>query len=276
MSTGEAVSPYDAWATLYDRIYEDPLEGRQAEAAVVAGLCNRLRPNAQSLLDFGSGTGRILAHLAQLTTIETLAGIEQSPKMIEEAKRNLPEATFLQGDIRSANSGGTFDVVTCLFDTINHLPRSEDWEQTFENAAAHLAPGGIFIFDMVTPSFLQHVTVHGGYSWRFQGGSCHFRTRPVAGTPNQYKGCFKIRQDDEAERTAFEIVETTFDPKHVLVSLKKFLHPELAFDHTKVASEILDQEDGIVTTWSDEWPRVTAHTDRVMVVARKQSAAPAD
>jgi hypothetical protein len=43
-----------------------------------------------------------------------------------------------------------FDVVICVFDTLNHLVTFKAWQAMFERVHTHLADGGIFIFDVNT------------------------------------------------------------------------------------------------------------------------------
>ena len=46
--------------------------------------------------------------------------------------------------------GQEFDVVLCVYDSINHLLKFEHWESVFDRAHEHLAERGIFIFDINT------------------------------------------------------------------------------------------------------------------------------
>jgi hypothetical protein len=43
-----------------------------------------------------------------------------------------------------------FDVVLCVYDSINHLLRFADWEAVFDRAREHMRERGIFIFDVNT------------------------------------------------------------------------------------------------------------------------------
>lgn len=43
-----------------------------------------------------------------------------------------------------------FDVILCIFDSINHLVDFDQWEATFDRVKAHLNDGGIFIVDINT------------------------------------------------------------------------------------------------------------------------------
>jgi SAM-dependent methyltransferase len=53
--------------------------------------------------------------------------------------------------------GETFDVVLCVFDSINHLLTFARWEAVFDRAREHLAPEGIFVFDVNTPRKLAQI-----------------------------------------------------------------------------------------------------------------------
>jgi len=64
------------------------------------------------------------------------------------ARRSLARAC--RGDISDFDLGERFDVVICVFDTLNHLPRFELWEALFACTRAHLRAGGLFIFDVNT------------------------------------------------------------------------------------------------------------------------------
>jgi SAM-dependent methyltransferase len=41
-----------------------------------------------------------------------------------------------------------FDVIFCVFDSINHVRRFSDWKRVFAHVRGHLSPGGCFIFDI--------------------------------------------------------------------------------------------------------------------------------
>ncbi len=43
-----------------------------------------------------------------------------------------------------------FDVVICMFDTLNHVPSFGGWLSLFSCVHEHLAEGGLFIFDVNT------------------------------------------------------------------------------------------------------------------------------
>ncbi|MDB5178468.1 MAG: Methyltransferase type 11 [Patescibacteria group bacterium] len=88
----------------------------------------------------------------------SVAGVDLSPEMIELAKKKLLEADIRVGDMTSYNFGRTFDVVLCMYDSINHLSDWSQWQALFANADKHLAHGGIFIFDFNTIERLKWLT----------------------------------------------------------------------------------------------------------------------
>lgn len=134
---------YSDFAPFYDDIqggaaeaFAGWIERRVGEAGVVPG----------SLLELGCGTGAVLELLpAEWAKV----GVDISPEMLEIAREKGVDAELLAADIRSLSLGRTFDVVACVYDTINHLPGSE-WPSVFATAAAHLAEDGVFLFDMNT------------------------------------------------------------------------------------------------------------------------------
>ena len=53
--------------------------------------------------------------------------------------------------------GETFDAVVCVADAINHLRPFRAWERAFARARAHVADGGVFVFDMNTQLHLSQL-----------------------------------------------------------------------------------------------------------------------
>lgn len=49
----------------------------------------------------------------------------------------------------------TFDVIFCVFDSINHLLKFSQWESMFKHSYAHLNDGGTLIFDINTQAKLE-------------------------------------------------------------------------------------------------------------------------
>lgn len=261
VESGGIESPYDLLADVYDRIYSTDLNDRIDEAAILSGLITSYSPDAKTILDLGSGTGTVFKQLSEVVKLDEMVGVEQSSKMIERAHVNVPSAEFIQGDITDFAVEKRFDVVTCLFDTINHIRTAPGWEKVFCGAEQHLKPGGIFIFDMVTERLLRDIARSKSFTTSFSGGVCSFDMTSIGGA--QYRSDFQITADDwPNEPTRASIVETSFPIVPVLRSLKKFLKPKVIFDHGAA-----------LRNDHSSWPKVTNATGRVMVLGFKASEA---
>jgi len=144
------VAAYAEFAGFYDQIMGD----RAPDIERVRRYVRRHHPAARSLLELGCGTGAVLAGM---TPELSVAGIDLSAEMLALAARKLPAARLVQADITGFSLGIRFDVVICVFDTLNHLPRLESWREMFERVHEHLADGGLFIFDVNTTGRLRRL-----------------------------------------------------------------------------------------------------------------------
>jgi SAM-dependent methyltransferase len=144
------VAAYERFAAFYDQVMDDP----SPRAARVLDAIARYRPGAASLLELGCGTGSILQ---RLTGLSTLVGLDRSPEMLAIAAGKAPDAELVEGDLSSFSLGRTFDVVVCVFDTLNHLLTFDAWLSAFDSVAAHLGAGGLFVFDVNTVGELRRL-----------------------------------------------------------------------------------------------------------------------
>lgn len=153
------VNNYAKFAQFYDEIMGD----RSSDIELIRDYIVRFLPTATSVLELGSGTGALLAGLADLMTV---TGVDQSAEMLSIAAKKLPEATLVHADITRFSLGTRFDVVICMFDTLNHVASFDGWLEVFERVHEHLVEGGLFIFDVNTIGRLralgrQHAYVQG-------------------------------------------------------------------------------------------------------------------
>jgi cyclopropane fatty-acyl-phospholipid synthase-like methyltransferase len=134
---------YDVFAPFYDAVQGD----RAEHARYLRSLIEKHHPNAKTVLELGCGTGSILKHLHPQYEV---AGVDLSAKMLELAAEKMPAARLFHEDMRHFSLGETFDVVLCVYDSINHLLTFEHWEALFDRAREHLNDGGVFVFDINT------------------------------------------------------------------------------------------------------------------------------
>lgn len=133
---------YDAWQRLYGLEYAILVAPRvnQRLAAHVG------RP--KTLIDLACGTGTHSVLQAHGGT--RVVGIDLSAAMLHQAQIRAVgrPITFVQADMRTFDTHQPVDAVTCLYASLNHLLAPQDLTQTFTRVAAHLRPGGVFIFDL--------------------------------------------------------------------------------------------------------------------------------
>ena len=142
---------FDAYARYYDLLYRE--KDYAAEAEYVASHMRRHAPEAANILELGCGTGAHAEHLARLGY--TVHGVDQSDPMLARAavrKSGLPAKTaaqlsFGRGDVRTVRTGAHYDVVISLFHVMSYQTSNADLRAAFTTAAAHLRPGGLFLFD---------------------------------------------------------------------------------------------------------------------------------
>jgi SAM-dependent methyltransferase len=137
------VPGYDVFAPFYDAVQGD----RAEHAAYLHELIRRHHPAARTALELACGTGSILA---QLRPHYEVTGLDRSPAMLERATAKVPGVRLVEADMTSFDLRERFDVVLCVFDSINHLLRFEEWQAVFALAHEHLNDRGIFVFDVNT------------------------------------------------------------------------------------------------------------------------------
>lgn len=136
-------SVFNAYSRYYDLLYSD--KDYVAEVEYIDSLLQRYGVDGTELLEFGSGTGKHGRLLAQCGYRVT--GIERSADMVTQAQ--LVDGFQCQvGDITTVQIGRSFDAVLSLFHVISYQISNQSVQSVFARAAEHLAPGGLFIFDV--------------------------------------------------------------------------------------------------------------------------------
>jgi SAM-dependent methyltransferase len=127
---------YAEWAATYD----GPNPMIVLEESVVVPLLERLAVPGLRALDAACGTGRH-AQLLDARGCDT-TGIDQSPEMLEAARRKVPNATFQVGDVeRLPFDDGAFDLAVVSL-ALCHLP---DPTAAVAELARVLAVGGTLV-----------------------------------------------------------------------------------------------------------------------------------
>lgn len=143
---------YAAYAPIYDAIDQGAF-ARELTARILAALPAPPR----RALDLACGTGA--AALALARSGAAVVGVDRSPQMLALAQARARDAglpvEFVEADIRDlpqtpALAPGSFDLVTCLYDSLNYLTGDGELVQALSGAVALLRPGGRCVFDLNT------------------------------------------------------------------------------------------------------------------------------
>ena len=141
------ISPYDAWADIYDSVFSyviDDIPFYVEEATRAGG----------KVLELGCGTGRVSIPIAQASM--DVVGIDSSSAMLARAREKAresgtPNLKLLRADMRDFNISGKFDLVIIPFRGFLSLLSVDDEIRTLMNIRRHIATGGKLIFDIFVP-----------------------------------------------------------------------------------------------------------------------------
>ncbi len=100
-------------------------------------------------LELGCGSGEMTVRLKKLGL--DIHGLDISPEMLEKAYgkalANRLQIMFLEGSCVDFDFKKNLDFVIAPIDCFSYVSQ-EDIKKTFENVAAHLKAGGVFMFDI--------------------------------------------------------------------------------------------------------------------------------
>jgi SAM-dependent methyltransferase len=127
-------------------------DGETDRHGAVAPVVDFLEPfAARGALELGIGTGRIALPLAARGV--RVEGIDRSPDMVAQLRKK-PGGTDIpvaMGDFATTSVDGRFSLVYLVFNTIMNLTSQDAQVACFQNAAAHLEPGGRFVIEVGVP-----------------------------------------------------------------------------------------------------------------------------
>jgi SAM-dependent methyltransferase len=135
-------------ARFYDAVYAD--KDYAEEAAYVTRLLGAHGIAPRSVLELGAGTGRLAVELARGGL--RVLGIDASSDMVQLADERrcqlgMEGITFLAADATCFRAEQRFDAVIACFHVLNYMATPQALAAAFATAAAHLEPGGLFLFD---------------------------------------------------------------------------------------------------------------------------------
>ncbi|HET6684595.1 MAG TPA: class I SAM-dependent methyltransferase [Gaiella sp.] len=135
-------------------------EDYATEAERYRGLIVGAVPDANTLLELGSGGGNNASHLKEHFSC-TLSDV--SPQMLALSRTLNPDCEHVLGDMRALRLGRTFDAVF-VHDAVAYMATEDDLRDCLGTAYAHTRPGGVALF---VPDYTRETfdpkTSHGGH-----------------------------------------------------------------------------------------------------------------
>ena len=136
---------FKLYSEYYNLLYRD--KDYLAETNYLISLIEQHRPQSESIIELGSGTGKHANLLSEKGY--QIVGLERSPEMVEIANRSkAAQVDFKAANITDFEIGQSFDVALSLFHVISYLTSNQDLIDTFKNVYRHLNADGLFIFDV--------------------------------------------------------------------------------------------------------------------------------
>ncbi len=141
-------------AALYDYEYRR----RRADVTFYREIARRRLGGPGRILELGCGSGRVTVPLAR--DGHQVVAVDRSRPMLDRLQARiaaLPPAvaariTPIEADLRSFEApGGKFPLAIAAFNVLEHLYTRSEVDACLRRVAAHLAPGGAFVFDVQLP-----------------------------------------------------------------------------------------------------------------------------
>ena len=144
----ESFDPKTSFGYEVSKRYDDRPRGDEDETVAFLG---RLAAGRDAL-EFAIGTGRIALPLTK--TGLRVDGIDLSRDMVDRMREkpggNAIEVTI--GDMSRARTGRSYGLIYLVYNTIGNLLTQDDQVRCFQNAARHLAEGGVFVLECRVPT----------------------------------------------------------------------------------------------------------------------------
>lgn len=133
------------YSQIYDLLHAD--KAYSSEVDFIYGMYNTHSViELQNILDVGCGTGNHLKHMSKEDV--NILGVDPSAEMINIAReKQIKNTEFMVGDISKLTLMETYEMVTSLFNVVNHINNLKDLKAFFRTIYYRVSYGGVFIFD---------------------------------------------------------------------------------------------------------------------------------
>jgi len=230
--------PYQRFAAIYDEwqgLYPRPFS--LALAPWIRKAASRGRIPRPVLADLACGTGTFAWWWQRRHPSWTVYGTDRSSAMVSRAREaggspldgagaarpNRRAPRFLVQDLARLSLPEPAGLLTCLFDSLNHVTRETELSRILRLAREALVPGGLFIFDLIAEDSFARV---------FTGDSVIYGRDLYVGMETEYshfrgipfgmaRFTFFRRSGERWRRIGFEIRERGWHDREIRALLGK-------------------------------------------------------
>lgn len=145
--------PYEYLASVYDGGW---FAFSQYVSELVGSIEAERGRTFSRVCDAACGTGLFLYFLCrhypgEAVSRRRLCGFDRSEEMLKRAMERLPEGEFARGDLRGEFPfTGPFDLISCVYDSLNYLTTPAEIRAFFEAALGRLSGDGMLLIDFNT------------------------------------------------------------------------------------------------------------------------------
>lgn len=206
---GSGGMPYRHFAAIYDELVGETAFECWRETFEQA--VSRHGIEFESAADVACGTGLAARYLAE--RCRRVYAIDISREMLKVARRNVSAANvlFAEQSFTELALPEPVDLLTCNFDSLNYLTRTEDLAEAIRRFARSLSEGGHCVFDMNTarelevehgPSTMMQRVAGGFTIWEseWDAGTCT-STLTMTNVLPRACGLFTVTEEVHRERS---------------------------------------------------------------------------
>ncbi len=226
------MSAYDVFAEYYDIFWD----WKDLFSKIMDGLQGKYGFKTEKVLEIACGTGKNLEYFTDSTL---LAGVDISARMLDKARVNVPAGQFHYANMTEFNLGDKFDLILCVYDSLNHLLEFSEWEQVFVRVSAHLEAGGYFVFDVNTPFKLNFAQKPRFITQQYQKDYLIMKYVNCEVNKAEWDLTFMVNTvDEQYEARRVKIVENSFENEQIREALlKQFSSVEMLNDKLEELGE---------------------------------------
>lgn len=137
-----AKNPYDKFAEVFDSYVR--ADFHRDYYNLILKIFKKWKLEPKNILDLACGTGKLAKIF--LDNGYTIEGLDISESMLNIAiKKGLK---VYQGNIVDFELGKKYDLILCVYDSLNYVLKQSDLQKCFKSVNRHLFEKGVLIFDM--------------------------------------------------------------------------------------------------------------------------------